>query len=231
MTGKKHMNLVLLGPPGAGKGTQADLLIKAYGLLHISTGVMLREAVKEGGETGKKIERYMNSGELVPDEIVTKAVTERMRRPDAAEGVILDGYPRTRSQAEALDESLTNEKKALDKVLYFKISEDVAVYRLSGRRICTKCGKNYHVKNMMPKKENICDQCGIELIQREDDSPDIVKNRLSVYERNTEDLIGYYAKKALLCEIDGDLQADKLFDEIDSLFRQEGLIVNDDPDE
>ncbi|MCK5450329.1 MAG: adenylate kinase [Candidatus Omnitrophica bacterium] len=222
------MNMVLLGPPGAGKGTQADMLIKAYGLLHISTGAMLREAVKEGGELGAEIETYMNSGELVPDDIVTKAVTERMNKPDAADGVILDGYPRTRIQAESLDKALREENKSLDTVLYFKTSEEVAVYRLSGRRVCEKCGKNYHVVNIPPRVENICDKCNVKLIQREDDSPETVKNRLAVYGKRTKDLIVYYNEKGLLNEVDGDVQAKKLFDEIDILLKKKGLIENDD---
>ncbi|MGB3242768.1 MAG: nucleoside monophosphate kinase, partial [Candidatus Omnitrophota bacterium] len=134
-TKTRTINLVLLGPPGAGKGTQAALLIKAYDLLHVSTGDMLREAIKEGTETGKEAESYMNKGELVPDEIVTKAVIDRINKPDAAGGVILDGYPRTKVQAESLDESMKKEEKSLDLVLYFKTSEDVAVQRLSGRRV------------------------------------------------------------------------------------------------
>jgi len=229
MTRPDQFNLVLLGPPGAGKGTQAALLIKAYHLLHISTGDMLRETVKEDNAIGREIRKYMNSGELVPDEIVTQSVIDRMGKPDAASGVILDGYPRTRSQAESLDSLLKDGDRSLDIVLYFKTSEDVAVRRLSGRRVCPECGKNYHVTNIPPKKEGICDTCGVELVQREDDKPETVKNRLSVYARRTKDLIAYYEGKGLLREVDGDLSAEQLFDDIDGLFREEGLI-DDDPD-
>ena len=228
MNDKKAINLVLLGPPGAGKGTQADLLKKAYHILHVSTGDMLREAVAEGSDTGKEIQKYMNSGALVPDEIVTKGVIERISKPDAESGVILDGYPRNKSQAESLTEALTEEKKSLDVVLYLKTSEDVAVKRLSGRRVCPKCGKNYHVTNMPPKKEGICDTCGVELVQREDDNPETVKNRFVVYQESTKDLIDYYRDKSLLREVNGDLPAEKLFDDIDALFRKEGLL-NDGP--
>ncbi|MBU1084017.1 MAG: adenylate kinase [Candidatus Omnitrophica bacterium] len=223
------MDLVLLGPPGAGKGTQAELLIKAYGLLHLSTGDMLREAVKQGGALGDEIQRYMNSGDLVPDDIVTRTVIERMKKPDATSGVILDGYPRTRAQAESLDALLSGEEKKLSAVLYFRTSEDVAVSRLSGRRVCTKCGKNYHIKNIPPKKAGVCDTCGIDLVQREDDRPETVKNRLDVYAKRTKDLIDYYGEKGLLREMDGNAQADKLFEEIDALFKKEGL-TDDDPE-
>ncbi len=222
-------NLVLLGPPGAGKGTQAGLLTRAYHLLHISTGDMLREAVKGGSEVGQKIQKYMSSGELVPDEIVSQGVIDRMNKPDASGGVILDGYPRTRAQAETLDKLLKKENRSLDMVLYLRTSEHVAVQRLSGRRVCPKCGKNYHVTNMPPKKEGICDACGVELEQREDDKPETVRNRLHVYERRTKDLIEYYKEKGLLREVDGDARAEQLFDDIDALFRREGLI-DDDPD-
>lgn len=224
---KPVLNLVLLGPPGAGKGTQAGLLIKAYKLLHVSTGDMLREAIKEGTEVGKKVEGFMNSGELVPDEIVTEAVIDRINKPDAAGGVILDGYPRTKAQAESLESSLKEENRHLSLVLYMKTSEEVAVQRLSGRRVCPKCGKNYHVTNIPPKKEGICDTCGLELFQRDDDRPDTVRNRLRVYEKSTKDLVSFYKDKGLLREVDGDLKADELFEKIDALFKEEGLVDDD----
>jgi len=227
MTGSGQRVLVLLGPPGAGKGTQAGLLIKAYDLLHISTGDMLREAIKEGTQVGKRVEDYMNKGELVPDEIVTEVVIDRMAKPDAVGGVILDGYPRTRVQAESLDKSLGEKDQTLSMVLYFKTSEEVAVSRLSGRRVCPECGKNYHVINIPPKQEGICDTCDKELFLREDDKPETVKNRLAVYEQSTKDLIDYYQEKGLLREVDGDMTAEKLFDEIGVLFRKEGLIDDD----
>lgn len=215
--------MVLLGPPGAGKGTQAVLLSKAYNVVHISTGDMLREAVKEGTGLGKQLAEYMNSGNLVPDDIVTKVVVERMAKPDAKQGVILDGYPRTSAQAESLDSSLKKSAKKLDIVLYFKTSETVAIQRLSGRRVCKKCGKNYHVTNMPPAKQGICDICGGELYQRDDDKPETVKNRLSVYEQKTKDLVEYYRKKGLLREVDGDISATDLFGDIKVLFQDEDL--------
>ncbi|MFC1643941.1 adenylate kinase [Candidatus Omnitrophota bacterium] len=230
MTEKARINLVLLGPPGAGKGTQAVILAREYHLLHVSTGDMLREAIKEGTEIGKEAESFMNKGELVPDEIVTHVVIERMNKPDAADGVILDGYPRTRVQAESLDGSLKKENQSLDMVLYFKTSEEIAVRRLSGRRVCPQCGKNYHVTNIPPKKEGICDICAIELIQRDDDKPETVKNRFDVYQKLTKDLIEYYAKRGVLSEVNGDLTAEQLFDDISALFRGKGLVADDDPD-
>jgi adenylate kinase len=222
-----RMNLVLLGPPGAGKGTQADLLVEEYGLLHISTGDMLRQAIKEKTESGLKAGEYMAKGELVPDEIVTRLVLERMAKPDASSGVMLDGYPRTRPQAESLDTALSSGSGKVDLVLYFKTSEEVAVQRLSGRRVCPKCKKNYHQTNMPPAVDGLCDVCGVELFQREDDKPETVKNRLEVYQRQTEELINYYNGKNILREVDGDIPANELFEVIAALFRNEGLTDDD----
>lgn len=227
---QKPLNIVLLGPPGAGKGTQAVLLTKAYDLVHISTGNMLREAVKQKSELGKEIQTYMQKGELVPDHIVSQSVIDRMIKPDALKGVILDGYPRTKAQAVSLDNSLGQENRILNMVLYFKTSEKIAIKRLSGRRVCPKCGYNYHIVNMPPKKKaDICDFCGVELIQRKDDNQQTVKNRLRVYENETKDLIRYYREKKLLREFSGDINAKELFEQIDALFRGEGL-VNDNSD-
>ncbi|MBD3426022.1 MAG: adenylate kinase [Candidatus Omnitrophica bacterium] len=220
----RTVNIVLLGAPGAGKGTQASILVKAYGLLHISTGDMLRNAIKEGTETGLKAQEYMNRGELVPDEIVTQLVVDRMGQPDAERGVILDGFPRTEAQAVSLDSALEKDESSLDIVLYVRVSDDVVIKRLSGRRLCPNCGKIYHVTNMPPEKEGICDKCGSELIQRDDDKAETVKKRLEVYKNSTKDLIDYYKRQGLLVEVDGDLEADELFEDIDSLFRKKGLI-------
>jgi adenylate kinase len=230
MMGKlaKPLNIVLLGAPGAGKGTQAAILVERYGLLHISTGDMLRSAIKEGTQTGIKAQEYMTRGELVPDSIVTRLVIDRMEKPDALSGVILDGFPRTRGQAESLGEALEAAGKVLDIVLYVSVSDDVVIKRLSGRRVCQNNCRIYHITNMPPKKEGVCDDCGEELVLRNDDKPETVKNRLDVYKKSTADLIEYYRQKDLLAEVDGDLDAEKLFEEIDALFKKEGL-VNDDP--
>ena len=221
------MNLVLLGPPGAGKGTQAELLVKKYGLLHVSTGDMLRAAITEKTESGLKAGEYMAKGELVPDEIVTSLVLDRMAKPDAISGVMLDGYPRTQQQAESLDNALSETSGKVDLVLYFKTSEDVAVQRLSGRRVCPECKKNYHETNMPPATAGICDVCGAALIQRKDDNAETVKNRLVVYQSQTEELIKYYNEKNILRELDGDMSAKTLFEVIAALFKTEGF-VNDD---
>lgn len=220
----KCVNLVLLGPPGAGKGTQAVILAKAYNLTHISTGDMLREEIKTGTEFGRLLQTYMDKGELVPDDIVTQAVISRMRKPDVKKGVILDGYPRTKAQAESLQDALSKENRSLDIVLYFRTSKTVAVERLSGRRVCPKCGQNYHIKNIPPKREGLCDTCKVELIQRKDDTRETVINRLRVYEELTKDLISYYKDKGLLQEVDGDLSANALFDKLTGLFHKRGLI-------
>ena len=217
-------NMVLLGAPGAGKGTQAVLLTEKYKQLHVSTGDMLRETVKEGSDLGKAIEECMTKGDLVPDEIVTKSVIERMKKTDAQNGVILDGYPRTKNQAISLDSSLLDSNNKLDVVLFFKTSEEVAVQRLTGRRVCPQCGKNYHILNMPPKKDGICDVCSVELIQRKDDNIETVKNRFKVYQERTKDLIDYYKEKGLLKEVNGDMSADKLFEEISILFRELGVL-------
>ncbi|MBD3379220.1 MAG: adenylate kinase [Candidatus Omnitrophica bacterium] len=221
------MNIVLLGAPGAGKGTQAEILVNEYGLLHVSTGDMLRSAIKEGTETGLKAREYMDRGELVPDEVVCSLVMDRMSREDAEGGVILDGFPRTRNQAEVLDASLKAEERKLDKVLYVAVSDDVVIERLSGRRVCPNNCKVYHVTNMPPEKEGVCDVCGEKLLLREDDKPETVKNRLEVYKKSTRDLVDYYRDKGLLAEVNGDLEARKLFEEIDALFRAEGFIDDD----
>ncbi|NQT32627.1 MAG: adenylate kinase [Candidatus Omnitrophica bacterium] len=224
MTEEKQFNLILLGPPGAGKGTQAGLLVNAYDLLHVSTGDMLRSAIKEGSATGLKAQEYMSKGELVPDSIVTQLVVDRMGKPDASGGVILDGFPRTKPQAEALDNSLKENGRTIDVVLYVNASLDVIIQRLTGRRVCPECGMNYHITNIPPRKEGVCDTCNVDLFQREDDEPETVKNRLVVYEKSTKDLIGYYREKGLLEEVNGDISAEELFEEVDSLFRGEGLV-------
>jgi adenylate kinase len=223
-----RINIVLLGPPGAGKGTQADLLKKEYGLLHVSTGDMLREAIRGRTEAGLEAEKYMTGGELVPDDIVTRLVLERMSKPDALNGVMLDGYPRTKLQAISLDDALSDSPAKVGLVLYFRTSEEVAVQRLSGRRVCPECKKNYHQTNMPPAVPGVCDTCAVALLQREDDKPETVKNRLSVYQRQTEELITYYQEKGVLRELDGDMSAGELFEVIAALFRKEGL-VNDHP--
>ena len=188
------MNLVLMGPPGAGKGTQGEILSKRLGIDTISTGVMLRTAIKEQTEVGKLAEGYINEGKLVPDDVIVAIVKERLAKPDCEKGFILDGFPRTTAQAEALTASGVK----IDKVLSLEVADEAIVERLSSRRECSKCGAPYSVLYNKPAVEGKCDKCGGELIQRADDNPDTIKNRLNVYHEQTEPIKDYYAKAGLL---------------------------------
>ncbi len=211
------MNLILLGAPGAGKGSQAAPLIKKYGIPHISTGDMLRDARRSGTELGKKAAEYMDKGQLVPDEVVIGLVEERLGRPDCSDGFILDGFPRTEAQADALLAMLERNGRSIDHVILLDVPEDVLVARLSGRRSCPKCGKPYHVEFTPPKKEGICDECGVELVWREDDRPESVKERLAVYSKQTAPLISYFEAKGLLRRIEGQGSVDDVFDRVVSV--------------
>lgn len=192
--------LMMLGPPGAGKGTQAKVLADQLGIPHVSTGDMLREARRKGTELGKKAEEYMNSGQLVPDEVVIGIVRERLEEKDAGVGFILDGFPRTRTQAEALDKMGIT----LDAVINIQVSDQVVVDRLSGRISCPECGAVYHRENNPPTTENVCDACGYEgLITRDDDKPEAIRERLSGYHNKTAPLIEYYQAKGILKNIEG----------------------------
>jgi adenylate kinase len=214
------MKLVLLGPPGAGKGTQSVVLAKRYGVPHISTGDMLRESIKAGEALGLKAKGYMDKGELVPDEVVTGIVVDRLKKPDTKNGYILDGFPRTLKQAEDLDGALGASGSGIDMAVYFATSPAVAIERLSGRRVCKSCGFNYHVRNIPPKKEGVCDKCGGALFQRPDDKEDTVRNRLKVYEDQTKPLIDYYISKGLLKRVSGDLGVDELFKVLSKIFAE-----------
>jgi len=218
------MRLVLLGPPGAGKGTQAAELSKKFGWRHISTGNMLREAVKNKTTLGAEAKKYMDSGELVPDNVVTKIVVERINAMQPDQGFILDGYPRTEAQARWLEDALRELHKPIDKVIYFETSPEVSITRLSGRRVCRKCGANYHIKNIPAKKAGVCDKCGAELFQRDDDKEETVRNRLRVYEEQTQKLLFYYKGKGMLEAVSGDLDVDTLFNELSALFRRKNFI-------
>ena len=193
------MNLVLMGPPGAGKGTQGEILSERLGVDTISTGVMLRSAIKEGTEVGKLAEQYINDGKLVPDAVIVSIVKERLSKPDCADGFILDGFPRTIAQAKALTESGVK----IDKVLSLEVDDAKIVERLSSRRECSKCGAPYNVISNKPEVEGKCDKCGGELIQRADDNPETIKNRLDVYHEQTEPIKGYYEKLGLLVKAEG----------------------------
>jgi adenylate kinase len=216
------LKIVLLGPPGAGKGTQSVVLSREYGLPHISTGDILRESVKKSLPLGLKAKAYMDKGELVPDEVVTGIVIDRLKSPDTKNGYILDGFPRTVKQAVDLDEALGKDS-GLDMAVYFDTSEKVAIERLSGRRVCKACGFNYHVKNIPPKKAGTCDKCGNPLFQRPDDKEATVINRLKVYADQTKPLIDYYEKSGILKEVSGDLGVDELFKVLSKIFRDAKL--------
>lgn len=192
------MNLIFLGPPGVGKGTIAKEIVKEKNIPQISTGDLLRAAVKEGSKLGKKAKEYMDAGKLVPDDLVINLLKERISKDDCKNGFILDGFPRTIPQAESLDKS--NVK--IDKVLNFKAKEKTIIERISGRRTCRKCNAIYHIKNIPPKVEGICEKCGGELFQRDDDKPESVKKRLEVYKQQTAPLIDFYKKKGILVDIE-----------------------------
>ncbi len=218
------MRLILLGPPGAGKGTQAKVLSQKLNLVHLSTGDIFRESAKRSDEIGQRLAGYMQRGQLVPDEIVNQIVIKKLKDKRIQNRFILDGYPRTKAQATVLDEFLAINKIPLDIVVYMQTSEQVIIGRLTGRRICEKCGANYHIKNIPPKKDGICDICRGRLIQRDDDKKETVLKRIKVYNQQTAGLIDYYKNKGFLHTVSGDLEVDKLYKILHELFNQEGLI-------
>ncbi len=214
------MNLIFLGPPGAGKGTQAKRVAEKYGIPQISTGDMLREAVAKGTELGKKAKEYMDKGELVPDEVVIGIVKERLQQPDCEKGFILDGFPRTLAQAEALDEMLKELNKKIDAVINVVVPEEEVVKRITYRRTCRNCGAVYHLIYAPPKEDNKCDKCGGELYQRDDDKEETVRERYRVYKQNTEPLIDYYRKKGILYDVDGTKDIEGVWKEIEAILEK-----------
>ncbi len=213
------MNIVLLGPPGAGKGTQAIQISKYHQIPHISTGDMFRRAVADKTELGLKANEYINRGELVPDDIVIGIVKQRLKETDTEQGFLLDGFPRTVAQAEALSSALAQSNKKLDKVLSIEVAEDELIQRLTGRRTCRSCGKVYHLVFEPPKSSTTCDVCGGELWQREDDIEETVRNRLRVYKEQTVQLVDYYRELGLLAAIDGRQDVQAVFDEIEEILQ------------
>jgi adenylate kinase len=208
--------LVFLGPPGAGKGTQAKLLSQRMGFLHLSTGDLLREAVKNQTPLGKKAKEYMDRGELVPDELIVQLIEETMPKDG---NVILDGFPRTVNQALALEELLRVKSKKISKVLFFDVPDEVIIDRLSGRRVCSKCGAVYHVKYNPPKVEGVCDLCSGTLVQRDDDKEEVVRKRLEVYRKQTKPLIEFYQERGIIYKLDAGKEVEELFEEIKGLVR------------
>ena len=207
-----ELNLVLLGPPGAGKGTQAQRLIEDFGLPYYSTGIILREAVANGSELGKQAKESMDAGELVPDELINNVIAERLDSGEADEGFLLDGFPRTIGQAEMLEETLSGRGRELTGALLIDAPDEEVVQRLSGRRTCAKGGHVYHIDFDPPKNDEVCDQDGSRLIQRDDDKPETVRKRLSVYHDQTEPLIEWYEDKGLLRRFDGTRTPDEVHD-------------------
>lgn len=216
------MNIILMGLPGAGKGTQADQIVEKYNIPHISTGDMFRAAIQEGTELGIKAKAYMDQGALVPDEVTVGIVRERLSKPDCDKGFLLDGFPRTVPQAEALDELLSDMDRKIEHVLNIEVKHDELVKRLTGRRICKVCGTSYHLQFNPPKVEGKCDKDGGELYQREDDNPETVKNRLEVNMTQTAPLLAFYEAKGVLENIDGQQDIGDVFKVLDEILQKDG---------
>jgi adenylate kinase len=208
------MRVIFLGPPGAGKGTQARQAAARWGVLQIATGDMLREAMAAGTELGRQAKRYYDAGDLVPDDVIIGLVAEALGRPEAGKGFVLDGFPRTRAQAEALDRLLQERGLHLDRVLLFRVPEAELVHRLSGRRLCRECGHTHHLSFSPPARAGVCDRCGSELYQRKDDEEATVRRRFAVYERDTRPLVDYYRSRGLLEEIPAEGTVDQVFDAV-----------------
>lgn len=208
------MKIIMLGAPGAGKGTQAKFISNEYRIPQISTGDIFRSNIKNQTELGRKAKSYIDQGLLVPDELTLDLVTDRLAKDDCVNGYILDGFPRTLKQADALTESLKKQGTAIDYAIDIEVADDVIVKRMSGRRVCPKCGASFHVEYNAPQKEGICDLCGAELIIRDDDKPETVKKRLEVYHESTQPLIDYYRKAGSLYSFDGTLPIEEVFGKI-----------------
>ena len=205
------MKIIMLGAPGAGKGTQAKMIADKYQIPHISTGDIFRSNIKEGTELGKEAKTYMDKGLLVPDELTVKILLDRVAKDDCKNGYVLDGFPRTIPQAEVLDEALAKLNDKIDYAIDVDVPDENIIRRMSGRRACLACGATYHIEHIPPKTEGICDRCGKELVQRDDDKEETVKNRLNVYHEQTQPLIDLYTKKGILKTVDGTVDMKDVF--------------------
>jgi adenylate kinase len=214
---EKDMKIVMLGAPGAGKGTQANMIAEKYNIPHISTGDIFRANIKNGTELGKEAKSFMDKGQLVPDELTVKLLLDRVAKDDCRDGYVLDGFPRTIPQAEVLDSELGKNGEKIDFAINVDVPDENIIHRMSGRRACLKCGATYHVEYVPPKKEGICDVCGSELVLRDDDKPETVKNRLKVYHDQTQPLIDYYTKQGVLHTVDGTRDVKDVFAGITSV--------------
>lgn len=212
-----ELNLILLGPPGSGKGTQGERLQADFRLPYYATGDILRAAVRDGTDLGREAKEYMHRGDLVPDEVIIGVIAERIESPEAADGFILDGFPRTTAQAEALDEAMDRLGRELTAAILIEVSDEEVVRRLSGRRTCVKGGHIFHVDFDPPKKEGVCDICGGQLVVRDDDKPDVVRHRVEEYHSKTEPLVSYYEEKGILRRVDGDHPPEEVSDRIRAL--------------
>ena len=212
-----ELNLILLGPPGSGKGTQGERLQADFRLPYYATGDILRAAVRDGTDLGREAKEYMDRGDLVPDEVIIGVIAERIESPEAADGFILDGFPRTTAQAEALDEAMDRLGRELTAAILIEVSHEEVVRRLSGRRTCVKGGHIFHVDFDPPRKEGVCDICGGQLVVRDDDKPDVVRHRLEEYHSKTEPLFSYYEEKGILRRVDGDHPPEEVSDRIRAL--------------
>lgn len=211
------MKIIMLGAPGAGKGTQAKMIAEKYGVPHVSTGDIFRANIKNGTELGMEAKKYMDQGLLVPDELTVKILLDRVANEDCKNGYVLDGFPRTIPQAEVLDKALTELGDQIDYAINVDVPDENIVRRMGGRRACLSCGATYHIEHVPPKKEGICDTCGQELVLRDDDKPETVKNRLNVYHEQTQPLIDFYSKKGVLKTVDGTVDMKDVFEAIVAL--------------
>ena len=205
------MKIIMLGAPGAGKGTQAKMIAEKYSVPHVSTGDIFRANIKNGTELGKEAKKYMDQGLLVPDELTVKILLDRVAQDDCKNGYVLDGFPRTIPQAQVLDKALSELDDAIDYAINVDVPDENIIRRMGGRRACLTCGATYHVEHIPPKKEGICDACGSELVLRDDDKPETVKNRLDVYHKQTQPLIDFYNAKGILKSVDGTVDMKDVF--------------------